>query len=70
MAKLCKWFMRWVRAGAAPWPASSETIDPGSDIGLEAAFAPSSPEDLRKTSVAQTLDTDWAIRRLNSRSNL
>ena len=70
MANLCKWLVRWARGLACASSAPMGVDDPNSEIGVEAAFSPISPADLKKDSATQALDTDWAIRRLNSRSNL
>jgi hypothetical protein len=70
MANLCKWLVRWARNLAPTSSAPSGIDDPSSEIGVEAAFSPINPADLKKDSASKALDTDWAIRRLNSRSNL
>ena len=70
MANLFKWLVRWARDIASTSSAPSGIDEPNSEIGVEAAFSPIYPADLKKDSATKALDTDWAIRRLNSRSNL
>ena len=68
MPKLLGWLVGWMPRRSGSLAGGRDLDDYGTAFGMEAAFAPTRPAMADDRTAPAPLDTDWAIRRLNSRS--